>query len=115
MFINLILIVGPNGTNMLQINVCHQLYRATVSKARLMFVTNLEMDNFLHPDFYTLASVHAWVHKYTLENCTPLICFPLVVRLGSKKKKRRAHHIFIINALLGADANRKLVKSAIIQ
>ena len=81
-----------------------------------MFVTNLEMDNFLQPDFYTLASVHAWVHKYTLENCTPLYFFPLGVRLGSKKKKVQPGHIltkFIIHG--GADANRKLVKSPIIQ
>ena len=72
-----------------------------------MFVPNLEVDNFLHPDFYTLASIHACVHKYTLENCTQLIFFPLVVRLGSKKKKvLPAGHIltnFIINALLGTD------------
>ena len=100
---------------------------ATVSMARLMFVTNLEVDNFLHPDFYTLASIHACVHKYTIENCTQLIFFPLVVRLGSKKEVPPAGHIltnFIINALLGADTlspllgadiNRKLVKYVIMQ
>ena len=55
-----------------------------------MFVTNLEIDNFLHPEVYTLASVHAWVYKNTL-----VIFFPLgdVVRLGSEKNKKRFHQV----------------------
>jgi len=33
------------STNMSQINVCQQLFRAVHSQAKLMFVTTLEMDN----------------------------------------------------------------------